>query len=206
MSGKLFKDVQISGQANPNSWYIAENAKVGALIFGDRDFRIAQLQSGLEGAEMLLTSCDAKGTTGEVATFTAGQNMSLYVGLDSRVENVPEWLSDYTLMRTLCTSDNDVSFMMYKKDVKKGEKITLGSNGQTYMCVNYIVMAVPSVMLAGDINADGMVEVADLVLLNKQLLGSTSLDETQSAAADVNGDGVIDIFDELRLRKLIIAK
>lgn len=206
MSGKLFKDVQISGQANPNSWYIAENAKVGALIFGDRDFRIAQLQSGLEGAEMLLTSCDAKGTTGEVATFTAGQNMSLYVGLDSRVENVPEWLSDYTLMRTLCTSDNDVSFMMYKKDVKKGEKITLGSNGQTYMCVNYIVMAVPSVMLAGDINADGMVEVADLVLLNKQLLGSTSLDETQSAAADVNGDGVIDIFDELRLRKLIIAQ
>ena len=38
--------------------------------------------------------------------------------------------------------------MMYRKDVKAGEKVVLGSNGQTYQCVNYIVMAVSNEMQA----------------------------------------------------------
>jgi hypothetical protein len=210
ISGKLFKDVQVTSQANPDSWQIEENAAVGSLIFGDRTFKIAELQSDLVGAEILLTSCDAKGTTGEAATFTAGSDMSLYVGLDSRVEKMPDWLSGYTLMRTLCKSDNDVTFMMYKKDVKAGEKISLGSNGQTYQCVNYIVMAVgtaaePPVSYGiGDINTDGMIGVADLVILQKHILGREIMTKEQAAQADMNGDGTVDIFDVVELRQAIV--
>ncbi len=210
-SGKLFKSVEVTEQANPDSWNIASDAAVGSLIFGDRDFRIAELQSNLEGAEILLTSCDAKGTTGDAAYFTAGSDMSLYVGLDSRVENVPQWLSDYTLMRTLCKSDNDVTFMMYKKEVKTGEKVTLGSNGQTYKCVNYIVMAVPAVNITpvysvGDINNDGYIGISDLVTLQNHLLGKMLLIQEQFEYADINGDGDIDVFDSVDLRKLIISE
>jgi hypothetical protein len=210
MSGEVFKNVEVTAQANPLVWQIGKNAAVGSLIFGDRTFRIAELQSNLEGAEILLTSCDAKGTTGEAATFIAGCDMSLFVGLDSRVEKVPEWLSDYTLMRSICKSDNDVSFMMYERDVKAGEKISLGSNGQTYMCVNYIVMGVPvksaePVYSVGDINNDGAVGVADLVMLQNHLLGRETLTQAQASFADLNGDGAVDVFDSITLRKLILA-
>ena len=202
LSGKLFKDVQVTEQAFPDKWEIG-SAYVGAPVFGDRDFRITQLQSGLEGAEVLMTACDAKGTTGEAASFTAAADMSLYVGLDSRVETPPQWLDDYVLMRTLCTVD-DLSFMMYRKDVKAGEKVSLGSNGQTYKCVNYIVMGIPTMEpepLEGDINLDGSVNVADLVTLQNHLLKKETLSEEQFNAADMNADLTVDVFDMIRLRK-----
>lgn len=209
LSGKLFKNVQVTSQANPDVWQISPNANVGSLIFGDRDFKIAELQSNLMGAEILLTSCDAKGTTGEAASFTAGSDMSIYVGLDSRVEKVPEWLSDYTLMRTMCNADNDVTFMMYRKEVREGEKVTLGSNGQTYKCVNYIVMAVgtakPVTYSVGDINNDGTIGVADLVTLQNHVLGKYILIQEQFEYADMNGDGAIDAFDITKLRKTILS-
>ncbi|MBR1431544.1 carbohydrate-binding protein [Ruminococcus sp.] len=202
LSGKLFKDVQVTEQAFPDKWAIG-SAYVGAPVFGDRDFRITQLQSGLEGAEVLMTACDAKGTTDEAASFTAAADMLLYVGLDSRVETPPQWLDDYVLMRTLCTAD-DLSFMMYKKDIKAGEKVSLGSNGQTYKCVNYIVMGIPTMEpepLEGDINLDGSVNVADLVTLQNHLLKKETLSEEQFNAADMNADLTVDVFDMIRLRK-----
>ena len=202
LSGKLFNDVQVTEQAFPDKWAIS-SAYVGAPVFGDRDFRITQLQSGLDGAEVLMTACDAKGTTGEAASFTAAADMLLYVGLDSRVETPPQWLEDYVLMRTLCTVD-DLSFMMYRKDVKAGEKVSLGSNGQTYKCVNYIVMGIPTMEpepLEGDINLDGSVNVADLVTLQNHLLKKETLSEEQFNAADMNADLTVDVFDMIRLRK-----
>ncbi|MBO5572606.1 MAG: carbohydrate-binding protein [Ruminococcus sp.] len=209
LSGKLFKDVQVASGANPDSWTIGTDAQVGSKFFCDRDFSFAQLQSNLAGAEILMTSCDAKGASGDVASFTAGADMSLYVGLDSRVENVPEWLSDYVLMRSLCTSDNDVTFNMYKKDVKAGEKITLGGNGQTYMCVNYIVLGVPSEIvpevIEGDINSDGEAGAADLVIMEKFLLGAETITAEQCEKADLIKDEVIDVYDLIKLRQVILA-
>lgn len=210
LEGKLFKGVTVSGTAYPEAWNIGTNAQVGSKFFGDRNFTFAQLQSNLEGAEILMTACDAKGAAGDTASFTAGADMSLYVGLDSRVEKVPEWLGDYVLMRTLCTSDNDVTFNMYKKDIKAGEKVTLGGNGQTYQCVNYIVLGVPSVTapeaVEGDINGDKEAGAADLVIMEKFLLGAESMTAEQCERADLIKDGVIDIFDLIRLRKVILSR
>ena len=209
VSGKLFTDVQVTDQANPLYWQIG-TASVGAPIFGDRNFTIAQLQSNLEGAEMLLTSCDAKGTTGETATFVAGADMTLHIALDSRVETAPDWLSDFVLMRTLMTSSNDLSFMIYDKPVKKGEKVSLGSNGQTYQCVNYTVLGTPAVVeptdepskkLRGDANVDGEVGVADLVALAKHLHNAAPLDEQGCENADLLEDRKINVFDLILMRQ-----
>ena len=203
LSGKLFKDVQVSEGAYPLSWGIVQDADVGSRLFGDRDFTIAEIQ--VPGAEILLTACDAKNSSGDTATFTAGSDMMLYVGLDSRVENVPDWLGDYTLMRTLLTSSNEVSFMMYRKDVKAGEKVTLGSNGQSYMCVNFVVLgypaAIPPEKTKGDLNVDGAVNIADIVTMNNHLLGRKPLTAELADAADMNDDGKVDVFDLIRLRR-----
>ena len=56
----------------------------------------------------------------------------------------------------------------------------------------------------GDITLDGSVNVADLTLLTKYLLGSEGLAKERIKLADMNGDGSTDVFDLVRLRKKII--
>lgn len=58
--------------------------------------------------------------------------------------------------------------------------------------------------LKGDVNDDGEINIADLVMLQSNLLGKCPL--TNSYNADVNCDGNIDVFDNVALRKLLISK
>ena len=216
IKGSLISKVSVNASANPMDWKISSDSDVGSLVFGDRDFAISSLPDALKGGEVLLTSCNAKGTTGDTAVLTAGEDIDLYVLIDSRVENDPDFLSgteamtsrkaEYTSSDFVVTTDNGVTFMPYKKSLKKGETFTLGSNGQTYMCVNFFAMAVPSSSKTqiGDINADGSVNIADLVMLQKYLLRASSLTSEQGAAADFDNDGIVDSFDALLLKRTLI--
>ncbi|MBR2283941.1 MAG: carbohydrate-binding protein [Ruminococcus sp.] len=144
LTGKLITDVSVNDSANPVYWTIGYDAAAGSLIFGDRTFTITELPAALSGAEQLMTSCDAKGTTGDTATFTAGADIDVYAAFDSRVTAAPDWLSGYEKSDLTFTTSNDLTFVLYKKSVKAGEKVTLGSNGQSAGCVNFTVLAVPA--------------------------------------------------------------
>ena len=56
----------------------------------------------------------------------------------------------------------------------------------------------------GDVNGDSILDVADLVMLQKFLLNNTSV--TCPDHSDINSDGTVDIFDSIALRKLLISK
>lgn len=60
------------------------------------------------------------------------------------------------------------------------------------------------IILRGDANNDGEVNVADAVMLQKWILGSGDLTNWQNV--DLCEDGVIDVFDMVLMRKLIIEK
>ena len=56
----------------------------------------------------------------------------------------------------------------------------------------------------GDINGDGVLDILDLSMLNKHLIGKKIIDDAQSLiAADINKDGVVDIVDLSILNKEI---
>lgn len=55
----------------------------------------------------------------------------------------------------------------------------------------------------GDVNADGSFNVADLVMMQKFLLGAGEL--TDYAAGDLCEDEYIDVFDMIMMRKLIVS-
>ncbi|MDE6092433.1 MAG: DUF4832 domain-containing protein, partial [Ruminococcus sp.] len=58
----------------------------------------------------------------------------------------------------------------------------------------------------GDLNSDGQVTTADLVILEKYILGSQKLEKAQFMNADINGDSSVDSFDLVLLRKILINK
>jgi hypothetical protein len=62
--------------------------------------------------------------------------------------------------------------------------------------------------IAGDINNDGHVDVADLLLMQSALTGQISLDTGQTRRGDISptgGDGVINMSDLLALQALLLA-
>lgn len=59
--------------------------------------------------------------------------------------------------------------------------------------------------LLGDVNLDGTVDIMDVILVNKYILGCNELTEAQQLTADVNQDGTVDNTDSLTILKFAIG-
>ena len=60
------------------------------------------------------------------------------------------------------------------------------------------------VVIYGDINGDGKISVVDLVMLQKQILGTSPVSGAYAAAADISRDGKVSVKDLVLLQKHII--
>lgn len=57
----------------------------------------------------------------------------------------------------------------------------------------------------GDVNKDDKINISDLLMIQKSILGLESLEGDAAAAADLNNNGKIDIADLLKLQKHILG-
>ncbi|MEE5992300.1 MAG: glycoside hydrolase family 9 protein [Oscillospiraceae bacterium] len=58
--------------------------------------------------------------------------------------------------------------------------------------------------VCGDVNCDGIVDIADVLLLNQHLLGIEEIDTQGKANADVNGDSLVNDTDALNILKSLV--
>lgn len=102
---------------------------------------------------------------------------------------------------TVCDSRHQ----LYKKDFNAGETVTLGEVNQSG-CVNYAVAATAqqTVPVIGDINADGICNKTDLVMLRDYLLTAGTLTPEQGKNADMNADGKLNAIDLTLLKRILI--
>lgn len=195
--GNLVKELRTENGA---LWSIKEGFSAGDKVFTDREFTYYSLPELLKGAELIQTNCDGKFIDGKQASFTAAKNMTVYAAVDVRVENIPEWLKDWQKTSMQMTTSNDLIFNVYSRCVRQGERVVLGTNGQSSYCVNYTVLASPHL---GDVNKDGEFNIADLVTMQKYLLGAGSLDDWQFG--DLTGDERLDVFDMVLMRRQLVG-
>ena len=80
--------------------------------------------------------------------------------------------------------------------VGTGNKIAVYANGT--LVKQY------DVVIYGDINGDGKSSVVDLVMMQKQILGTSQLSGAYAAAADISRDGKVSVKDLVLLQKHII--
>ena len=209
VNGRLISDLVILDSANETSWYISDNTSVGSQIFGDRDYTYIDFPEDVKGAEAVITACGSKNYSGNMAEFTAAQNITVYTALDSRVSPAPSWLNSWEKTSMTCSSSNDVTFELYKKDFSKDERITLGSNFDGNTCVNYAVFIKEgtknSEPVSGDINGDSTVDASDIIKLRSHLHGITQLSEDEYRLADIDKDGTVGILDFISLINLLLG-
>ncbi len=204
MNGELFSDVSILDNEYYTGWKIGYDLAAGSEVFGDRDSSrcaVTEFSDGLAGAEILMTACDAKALTSDLAEITAGNDMIAYAAFDSRVTSAPSWLSGWTKTSLTINTSNDLTFVLYSKEFSSGDIFTIGQNGQSSGCMNYFVIAVRKIAETtttttaatttttttttttatqpisedidyGNANCDAAVNVADSVLILQALANS----------------------------------
>ena len=185
LDGKLIKNMTVSSE-NASGYRIVYDAGTDSPLFGDRAFTFTSLPEQLSGAEQLITACNDKALTGDVISFTAGEDITVYVALDSRMisaQSVPDWLSGYEQTGFEASTSNDLTFIFYRKDISKGDTVVIGGNGYATNVVNYTVLVTekadepttdttaPELKadLWGDANCDSEVNMADAVIIMQSL-------------------------------------
>lgn len=199
INGNLITNLVVEDTSTYSSWSIGSDLALGDIIYGDRDVTYASIPEMLIGAETIITACDAKSTATNLATFTAGADMTVYTALDVRVAAVPEWLGSWQTTGMEIKNSKDVTYAIYSLCVREGEQVTLGPNGQSSGCVNYMVLAAE---YKGDVNADSNFNVADLVAEQRFLARLGTLQDWKFG--DLNNDSTVDIFDMVLMRQLIV--
>ncbi|MDE5648396.1 MAG: dockerin type I repeat-containing protein, partial [Oscillospiraceae bacterium] len=101
----------------------------------------------------------------------------------------------------LGTNGTGISVSDYYKTYAESEGSNLDSDGS----VNPLPTdeTDPKPELKGDINLNGTIEIADLVLLNKHLIKASVLKDQALKNADVNDDNKLNVFDSIMLKRLL---
>jgi hypothetical protein len=206
--GTYIKNLTVNDAENAADWSVQTEKQPGSNVFGDRAFTFTgEMPAVLNGAEWISTACDSKKYGDTEAQFTAGEDITAFIALDTRVTDVPAWLGDWKQTADTITDDGDpqVTYQLYRRDFAANETVTLGALAQAN-CVNYAVAvtAKQAEAVIGDINADGICSLTDVVMLQKFLLTDGTLTTEQAAVADMNADGKLNAIDLTLLKRLLI--
>lgn len=103
--------------------------------------------------------------------------------------------------KPLGVNETGISVSDYYKTYAESEGSNLDSDGS----VNPLPTdeTDPKPELKGDINLNGTIEIADLVLLNKHLIKASVLKDQALKNADVNDDNKLNVFDSIMLKRLL---
>lgn len=102
---------------------------------------------------------------------------------------------------------NERSYCAIRKNgsnVLSGTLIGTGMN----LCVlnNSTVKKSYTLIVTGDTNGDGKINITDMIAVKQSILGKAALSGIQRNAADVNGDGKINITDFIKIKASILGK
>ena len=202
ISGIIAKDLVVYDGENSADWSIAENAQAGDKVFGDRDFTYGILPVALTGAERIITACDSKNSTEDLAAFTAGTFATVYVAIDSRVTALPSWLGSYTATgESVIFNDGtaDRSFDVYALNVNSGDRVTLGTNGQSSGVMQYTVFVKEQEIIVTTTTAPVTTTTTTAPVTTVPVTTAPSTEPGSAIMGDANCDGKVDLTDAVAI-------
>lgn len=82
------------------------------------------------------------------------------------------------------------------REVSRDREYTFKVTEDRFLTANFAAEEYPPPeIIPGDVNGDGVIDIKDVSLVMRHILGIQKLGESGKEAADVNGDGKVDIID-----------
>jgi hypothetical protein len=200
VNGIIARNLVVSDSENAADWSIAENASAGDKVYGDRDFTYGALPETLSGAERIVTACDSKNSTEDLASFTAGSDATVYVAIDSRVTAAPAWLGSYRNSgEQIVFNDGsaDRTFDIYALDVSSGDKVILGTNGQVSGVMNYLVFLKEQEIIVTTTTVTTTETTTTTATTTEPV--TDPVDPGEELMGDANCDGRVDLNDAVAI-------
>ena len=193
-----------------DKFYEAENAKISgrASITSGKDGKYSSGSAYVGyiggGADNAVTfenvSVDRAGEYTLRIYYVSGERRNLSVDVNgSKAAELSGLYANRNDWSGIADADTKVTLKEGNNTVKL---YNASGNGPS---IDRIAVVIPYEDVAGDVNLDGEFSVADLVLMQRYLLGREKFSKKHFAAADLNSDSAVDVYDMIRFRKMIIS-
>lgn len=106
--------------------------------------------------------------------------------------------------KPLGVNGTGISVAEYYKSYNDTEGSNLDSDGSVNPLPTEDTTGSQSSDLKGDVNLNGTIEIADVVLLNKHLIKASVLKDQALENADVNDDKKLNVFDSIAIKRILL--
>ena len=144
-----------------------------------------------------LTAIDKAGNKTQISFQIMENNNQNYIIQDNIIKNISEQTkkSDF---------DNKLKLELTYKITRNDEEINETDNIATGDILTTSAGDKYTLIVTGDLNKDGKLNLKDLVKMRKYFLDGNNLDENEILAADCNFDGKINLKDLVKMRLMLL--
>ena len=115
------------------------------------------------------------------------------------------WKKDTESKTIFCEQDLNSETTVYDIELPFGDYEALIETKNYYITQNSNTVEFSIILKKGDINFDSKIDVKDIVLMQRYLLGMISLSEQQFEYADYNNDGKFSLADIVAVQRYIMS-
>lgn len=146
-----------------------------------------------------LTAIDKAGNKTQISFQIMESNSQNYIVQENIIKNISEQTkkSDF---------DNKLKLGLTYKITRNDEEINETDNIATGDILTTSAGDKYTLIVAGDINKDGKVDLKDLIKIRKSILDDSNLETNEGLAADCNSDGKINLKDLVKIRLMILNR
>ena len=144
----------------------------------------------------------------EQASFTAAEDVTVFLGVDSRL-NPPEWLGNWTKTADTLTDDGNpvVTYEVWRRDYKANDTVTIGINGDSGT-VNYVIAVNPLEVPTEPVTEGSTEPVTEPPTEPSTYATEPTTEEPttpQPVSGDVNADEELNILDAILMQKYLLC-
>lgn len=128
-----------------------------------------------------------------------------YAITPGRLGAVAEGTSVAAFKSCFTVTNGSVRVLTSSGSLKTAGTIGTGDVVQIMYSGGSLIYASYNIVIVGDIRSDGALNVADLLTLQRHLLGTSSQNGAYLQSADVSGDGIVNVVDLLMLQRHLLG-
>jgi beta-galactosidase len=125
----LISELVVRDPAKPETWSLQSWLDTGQPQYTGDKISFSSLPPKLYGAEWIRGPRSGEPASDTIASFRVSRESDIFIALDVRIREKPDWLKDYENTNTQIENDGGHAFQVYRRRYPAGTVVSLRKNG-----------------------------------------------------------------------------